>query len=904
MKIIRLNLSGLLRLGLIAAFALFYVYAATIHRAETERPAVEGAGLTEFTDQNCTFCHNPKQRKGNLDLVGMKFDPSDPDNLRVWMKVHDRVSKGEMPPKGVPPPEPDELNAFLTKLSSSITVSEHEYRKVNGRATRRRLNTYEYENVLRDLFQAPWLQIRARLPEDGEAFHTNKVAEALDVSHVLMARYISAADYAMRQVISTQLKRPATTTTRYYAREQRSMSGFPSKLVGTAIDKKPFPILDGSADIQVRKGLAPKTVGSSNPEVREREAVGWVMSAFAPGVMYGWDQFRAPVAGRYKVRFKGYSVWVGPMPDVMENGQLSPRSHLPNYDNISKGRRSEPIAIYTKGGLNNRRVGEFDLTPEPAVHEIGDVWLVENELLTTDPSRFFKRRGNGRNHLAKGDGVPGVAYQWMEVTGPIYDEDVSPGYRLLFGDLPVRITEAKKKGGAPAPLKGRLGRGGQQKEALEGTPIEVLSKDPLRDSERLMRTFLARAYRRPPAEEDIKLYVGLVHDRMKAGLNFCEAMLSGYTAVLMSPKFLFVDDLPGKLDGAALASRLSLFLWNSEPDAKLRERGARGELARTDVLREETERMLNDPRAGRFVNAFLDYWVDARKIEATAPSATLYGDYDHDDALREAALAETQLFFSDLIKRDLSARNLIASDYTFLNERLATHYGVSGVTGAKMRLVKLPKDSPRGGLMTQALVLKVTANGTTTSPVLRGKWIIERMLGYEIPPPPPVPAIEPDIRGAVTVRQQLDKHRVDQSCAVCHRKIDPPGFALESFDVMGAWRDKYRAVAENGEAVQGRTREGHPYGFRYTLPVDSAGELSDGRKFANIFEFKKLLLETEEDVVVRNLINQLILYSTGAPVRFSDRPVVDKIMASAKAKDYGLRTIIHEIVQSELFLNK
>jgi hypothetical protein len=309
--------------------------------------------------------------------------------------------------------------------------------------------------------------------------------------------------------------------------------------------------------------------------------------------------------------------------------------------------------------------------------------------------------------------------------------------------------------------------------------------------------------------------------------------------------------------------------------------------------------MLGDPKSRRFVDAFLDYWIDARKVEATAPSATLYGDYDLDDALREAALAETQLFFADLIARDLPARNLIASDYTFLNERLARHYGAPGVAGAAMRRVMLPKESPRGGLMTQALVLKVTANGTTTSSVLRGKWIIERLLGYEIPPPPPVPTIEPDIRGAVTIRQQLDQHRADASCASCHRVIDPPGFALESFDVMGGWRDRYRAVAEDAAAVAGRTKEGHPFAFRYTLPVDAAGQLPDGRPF----EFKKLLLG-EEERVARNLVNQLLLYATGAPARFSDRAVVERILAQAKARDYGLRALIHGVVQSEMFLNK
>jgi hypothetical protein len=205
--------------------------------------------------------------------------------------------------------------------------------------------------------------------------------------------------------------------------------------------------------------------------------------------------------------------------------------------------------------------------------------------------------------------------------------------------------------------------------------------------------------------------------------------------------------------------------------------------------------------------------------------------------------------------------------------------------------------------MTQASVLKITANGTTTSPVLRGKWIMERILGFEIPPPPPVAAVEPDIRGAVTIRQQLDKHRADASCATCHRKIDPPGFALESFDVMGGWRDRYRGVSEDKPAEKGLGKNGQPFAFHYGLPVDATGELPDGRPFRDIREFKRLL-RGEETTVARNLARQLVVYATSAPVRFSDRAEIERILQRAKAKDYGVRSLVHEIISSDLFLNK
>ena len=314
--------------------------------------------------------------------------------------------------------------------------------------------------------------------------------------------------------------------------------------------------------------------------------------------------------------------------------------------------------------------------------------------------------------------------------------------------------------------------------------------------------------------------------------------------------------------------------------------------------------MLADPKAQRFVAAFLDYWLDIRKMTDTTPSTTLYSEYYLDDALTEAALLETRLYFGDLLGRNLPARNIVDSDFTFLNERLAVHYGIPGVEGIAMRRVSLPANNPRGGLMTQASVLKVTANGTTSSPVVRGKWIMERIMGFDLPlPPASVPAVEPDIRGAVTIRQQLDKHRADESCAMCHRKIDPPGFALENFDVMGAWRDRYRATATDRAPEQGFGHNGWPFAFYYSLPVDASGQLADGRSFKDVRDFKRVLL-TNEVQIARNLARQLMVFATGAPVRFSDRATIEQILAATRAGDYGVRSIVEEIVKSDLFLNK
>jgi hypothetical protein len=420
----------------------------------------------------------------------------------------------------------------------------------------------------------------------------------------------------------------------------------------------------------------------------------------------------------------------------------------------------------------------------------------------------------------------------------------------------------------------------------------------------LLRSFTRRAYRRPVEEPEVQLFLGLFKNQYEQGFGFGKSMLAAYTAVLSSPGFLFFDESPGRLNDYALASRLSYFLWNSEPDEALRALAERGELHRPEVLRAQTDRLMNDSKARRFVEAFTDYWLDLRKIDDTSPSTTLYNDYELDDPLKLAAVEETQLFVEELLRADLPARNIVDSDFTFLNERLAEHYGVPGVNGAELRRVSLPKDSVRGGLMTQASVLKVTANGTTTSPVLRGHWITERILGIETPPPPPkTPSIEPDIRGATTIRQQLDKHRADPTCASCHTKMDPPGFALESFDVMGGWRDHYRATKEGATNAPGFGMDGQRFVFYYALPVDCTGALPDGQSFRDVRELKRELL-ADPTPIARNLVRQLAVYATGAPVRFSDREAIETILDRTKAGQYGVRSIVRELVQSELFLTK
>jgi hypothetical protein len=487
---------------------------------------------------------------------------------------------------------------------------------------------------------------------------------------------------------------------------------------------------------------------------------------------------------------------------------------------------------------------------------------------------------------------PGLVIQWVEVEGPLMASWPPPSHAAIFGDLKQAVV--------PGPSDPKR--------------LEVVSQESIVDAGRILRDFARRAFRRPVTDEDIKPFLARVEAKLEQKYSFEQAMRVGLRAVLVSPSFLFLRekvnaaDAPAvqavaltparakALDDYALASRLSYFLWSSMPDEELLKLAEAHKLRDASVLDQQVERMLSDPKAKSFTENFTGQWLSLRAIDATTPDRALYPEYD--DILKMAMVKETVLFFDEVLKNDLSLTNFVASDFTFVNARLAKHYGIPGIEGTEMRKVTLPPDIHRGGVLTMGSVMKVTANGTTTSPVLRGAWVLERILGTPPPKPPAdVEAIEPDIRGATTIREQLAKHRNDATCASCHSKIDPPGFALESFDVIGGWRDHYRATGEPKEVNGRKVRMWQGPG------VDPADVTPDGRKFRDIDEYKKLLLE-DKDQLAAALTEKLLTYSTGAAPAKADKPQIKAIVAKAREKNYGFKSLIHEVVQSPMFQSK
>ncbi len=578
-----------------------------------------------------------------------------------------------------------------------------------------------------------------------------------------------------------------------------------------------------------------------------------------PNETFGGTQLResrADIGGMYRVRLSAYA-----------------------YQ--STGHPTVVARLMATNFARTRTAATFDLPlDKPRVAEI---------TLHMDEGEFFYLSATGCDFAANGTHVQdvgaekftgsGMAVQWMDFEGPLLESWPPPSMNRVFGGVPIKPI-AKP----------------QRREIA----YEVISTNAKEDAEKLVASFAQRAFRRPVTADDTAPYLQLARQALAEGGSLESALRRAYKAILTSPEFLFLNERPGRLDDYALASRLSYFLWSTMPDETLLKLAADGKLRDPATLRAQTERLLASPKAQAFTQNFCGQWLNIRAIDATTPDRHLYPEFD--EQLQSSMVKETESFFDEMLRNDLGVATLIDSDFAMLNRRLAEHYGIPGVSDEQFRKVILPPGSHRGGLLTQASILKVTANGTLSSPVVRGAWVLKRILGRELQPPPAdAGSIEPDTRGSTTIREQLAKHRRNASCNVCHKYMDPPGFALENYDVIGGWREAYRTQGKGTDVADPLTKKRREY--HLGAPVDASGELADGRTFANIDGLKKLLLDQQESIA-RNLVNNLVTYSTGAAVTFSDRAAVEDILRRAKPRSYGLRTLVLEIVLSELFQSK
>jgi hypothetical protein len=419
----------------------------------------------------------------------------------------------------------------------------------------------------------------------------------------------------------------------------------------------------------------------------------------------------------------------------------------------------------------------------------------------------------------------------------------------------------------------------------------ILFQDPGRGDEgrieaarAAIERFATRAFRRPVTRDEVEGILGifrLAHDR---GESFERAVQVALTSVLVSPRFLYLvepeedaEDRP--LDGYELASRLSYFLWSSMPDDELFAEAEAGTLRSN--LRRQVDRMIADPKSDAFVSNFVGQWLQLRRLDGLARDESLYPGFDED--LRDAMRTETEQFFAEILRNDRSVMELLDSNFTFVNETLARHYGIEGISGNEFRRVSL-EGRPRGGVLTQASVLTLTSNPNRTSPVKRGQWILQQILGTPPPPPPPdVPELEEEGEAAhvASLRERLELHRANPECASCHSQMDPLGFALENFDAIGRWRDA------DGD-----------------FPIDASGELSGGITFDDAEDLKRILVESSAKKFSRTLIEQLMTYALGRGLEPDDYPTVEAIRERLGSEDDRIRSILHGIVESEAFRHR
>ncbi|HEV7403722.1 MAG TPA: DUF1592 domain-containing protein [Chthoniobacteraceae bacterium] len=840
-------------------------------------------------EKRCYDCHDADSHKGNLDLTALKPTFTDLDAFAKWVKVYDRIEAGEMPPKKKEQPSAEEKSAVMSWLHDSLLGAEQARLKGKVRTAIHRLTRAEYENTMRDLFSMPGLALSGDLPADGSAHGFDKNSDALDISHVNLAKYIEAAEKTLDLAIATRPEAPAVQKRRI---SLANPAGFVAHVImnGDGVllkDKKPDPAFPPAADETHLDMSAHERMGSFDPG-----------RAATVGLFRHEDESMSPYfmdhvtiyPGLYRVRTSLWSFqW--------DKGQVLP----------SRGTEAGRLSVVQltgdgRGGQHPSYVlGYYDApSMESKEHEVV-TWMNVNEIIgfntaSLAPAANYARKGHAMSFTG-----PGIACDWLDVEGPLHDQWPPKSHELLFGKLPLTEFKKPEHPGVRPPARvvaRQIGAGKNRRDPEPGL-WTVQSEDPAADADRLLADFLPKAFRRPVDAGTRERYVALAKARLEAGDCFETAMRYAYRAALCAPEFLYHIETPGPLDDYAFASRLSYFFWNSMPDARLRQLAGDGTLRKPEVLKSEVERMLKDAKSQRFVEDFLGQWLKLRSIAANDADRKLYPEFN--PYLQDSMVAETRAYFRELIEKNLDATYLVKSDFAMLNQKLATHYDIPGVTGAQVHRVALPPGCPRGGFLTQAAILKVTANGTTTSPVPRGAFVMARLLGQPPEPPPAnTPAVEPDVRGAVTIREQLEKHRSDATCAGCHANIDPAGFALEAFDVIGGYRTRYRSLENGDPAPRGSIDPFIGISFKLGPAVDATGALPDGRKFQDIIELENILAGHPERLL-KNLLEQLAIYSTGREVTFGDREQIAGILARTQKQGGGLRTLIHELVQSGLF---
>ena len=787
----------------------------------------------------CTECHAGAKPKAGIQLSG----PRTADQLAAerdhWFRALDALEAGTMPPKDEKQPTPAERAALVAWLRGDFTNIFLNRQRAEGRSKLRRLSRTEYANTLFDLFGVK-PPVGLNLPTDGRVDGYDKVAAALPLSASGAAGYFKMADDILARMLRPIPKTPPKAAAKLRA---------PDLLDDVLGEKKATTNTAPASPFDPARTTRAVAFGSEQSKGHVLELPDGTKVSFntdtTSGPLRGFNGPRHPGMHRLRLSVYGYQT-DKPLPFGIYAGHTGAYPQIIELVAVLEAPPGKAAILETEIYLRTADLN--DLAP------IGDNFrLIPFGLGVPVP----------KNSQASACRAPGLAVQWVEIEDPELP---------LLGDRWLR-----------ADFRTALAGGLQNRDVF------------IKAAEATFKRIAPRLFRRDlSADELAKLNLAFA-ERLDVGVTADNALRDCVVELMTAPDFLCIVEQPGPLNDFALASRLAYFLWNSTPDDALLDIARAGKLRDPKVLAAQTDRLLKDAKSSRFVDDFTDQWLGLRAIDDTSPDSKLYPEYAKNDLLKRSSVQETRAFFRRVLDENLSVREFAAANWTFANASLAKHYGLPGITSLALQKVSLPADSAYGGLWTQPAVLKVTANGTYTSPVKRGVWVAERLLGISIPPPPPdIPSVEPDIRGAKTLREQLALHSSQGSCAACHAKFDPYGFALESFDVTGTYRKTYRVL--NPE------RKAGPW-WTEGLPVDCSGKTPTGQTFADIRELRKSVAQNPAQLA-RGVTRHLVTYATGAPATRLDQPAIESIVTAAAKNNHGLRSLVHGVVQSELFRSK
>jgi hypothetical protein len=842
--------------------------------------AVSATVPFSFISKHCVECHDDSVSEGDFRADLLSKNLSDAPSLKAWSRVLARLQSGEMPPpKKKERPEPKAVNAALGELKTAFHEEALAKRNESGRVKMRRLNRLEYENTVRDLLGID-TALSDLLPEDDQRDGFNNQTAALSISPVHIQQYMAAADRAL-DAASVRQARPETKTHRFAFNheEEKPWSAYLHNQLQCNLHGEDLHFfLDTHIEVPVA--------------LRQFEAV----TRETPG------RYRIRITTESRDTTNGedliYSVWTaagGKRKELLGHFDALHRKET-TIELTRPFERGETIIIAPYRMAKVRIDSGYSVYLPDKPDKIPKGWHFIN-----NPNPPIATVG------------PAIVVKPVVVTGPWFDAWPPVGHTLLYGEAAelAPTTDVAKTALVPETIIRPVRAHRQLKDTLT---VRLPADETESSIPETLSRFVSRAFRRPVTTAEVELYHAMARQRLAKGECLEVALNAAHRAVLCSPEFLFLVEQGPKLTGHELAARLSYFLWRTAPDAELRELAIKDELTNPDVLRKEAARLLASPRFEAFVTDFLAQWLNLREIDATTPDRDLFPEYfeslydgRQDVLLHDSLVGETRAYFRDLVQRDLGAAMLVSAPHADLNQRLAEHYNLPPVKGAALRRVSLPADCVRGGMLTQASILKVTANGTNTSPVLRGAWLLKRIVGTPTPPPPPnAGSIEPDTRGATNIREQLAKHKSFKSCAGCHQKIDPPGFVLEAFDPIGRYRASYRTTETGEKPKDAKIFFGDHYGavkYFNGSPVDTRSELPGGIEIADVRAYKSALA-AQPELIARSLVRNLATFATGERVEAGDELVVDAILKKAKGSGFGVRTLIHEVVQSELFTQK